>query len=60
MARKIAVAGIEGSLEVNDDGELVYMKSELQTEVLKPEQAIRRWPAAEIQIRQALAALEAH
>lgn len=58
MARKIAIAGIEGSLEVNDDGELVYIKSELQTEVLKPEQAIRRWPAAEKQIRQALAKLD--
>ena len=51
-------AGIEGSLEVNDDGELIYTKSELQTEVLKPEQAIRRWPAAEKQIRQALATLD--
>ena len=58
MARAIAIAGIEGSLEVNDDGELVYMKSELQAEVLKPEQAIRRWPEAEKQIRQALATLD--
>lgn len=58
MAREIAIAGVEGSLQVNDDGELVYMKSELQTEVLKPEQAIRRWPTAEKQIRQALATLD--
>jgi len=58
MAREIAVAGIDGSLEVNDDGELVYAKSGMQTEVLKPEQAIQRWPAAEKQIRQALDALE--
>ena len=58
MARAIAIPGIEGSLEVNDDGELIYTKSELQTEVLKPEQAIRRWPSAEEQIRQALATLD--
>lgn len=58
MARQIAVAGIEGSLEVNDDGELVYTKSGLETEVLKAEQAIRRWPAAESQIRQALTKLD--
>jgi uncharacterized protein (DUF849 family) len=58
MAREIAIAGIEGSLEVNDDGELVYTKSELQTEVLKPEQAIQRWPTAEKQIRKALEKLE--
>lgn len=58
MAKQIAIAGIEGSLAVNDDGELVYTKSELQTEVLKPEQAIQRWPSAEKQIRQALDKLE--
>ena len=58
MAKQIAIAGIEGSLEVNDDGELVYSKSELQTEVLKPEQAIQRWPTAEKQIRQALDKLD--
>lgn len=58
MATEIAIAGIEGALTVNDDGEVVYMKSELQTEVLSPEQAIRRWPAAEKQIRQALATLD--
>lgn len=58
MAREIAITGVEGSLQVNDDGELVYTKSELQTEVLKPEQAIRRWPTAEKQIRQALATLD--
>ena len=58
MAREIAIASLEGSLTVNDDGELVYTKSELQTEVLKPEQAIRRWPAAEKQIRCALATLD--
>lgn len=58
MAREIAIAGLEGSLAVHDDGELVYTKSELQTEVLKPEQAIRRWPAAEKQIRCALATLD--
>ena len=57
MSREIAIAGIDGSLQINDDGELVYTK-ELQTEVLKPEQAIRRWPAAEKQIRQALTTLE--
>lgn len=58
MATEIAVAGIEGSLKVNDDGELVYTKSELQTEVLTPDQAIRRWPAAEKQIREVLATLD--
>lgn len=58
MARAIRIAGLEGSLEVNDDGELVYTKSGLQTEVLNPEQAIQRWPAAEKQIRQALATLD--
>lgn len=58
MVKQIAGAGIEGSLAVNDDGELVYTKSELQTEVLKPEQAIQRWPSAEKQIRQALDKLE--
>jgi hypothetical protein len=30
----------------------------LQTEVLKPEQAIRRWPAAEKQILEALDTLD--
>ncbi len=58
MAREIAIDGLEGSLQVNDDGELIYTKSEAQTEVLKPDQAIRRWPAAENQIRRALATLE--
>ena len=58
MARQIAIAGIEGLLEVNDDGELVYPKSGLETEMLKPEQAIRRWPAAGHQIRQALSKLD--
>ena len=58
MARQIAIANDEGSLEINDDGELVYTKSGLETEVLNAEQAIRRWPAAENQIRQALAILD--
>jgi len=58
MARQIAIAGIDGALEINEDGELVYTKSGLQTEVLKPEQAIERWPTAERQIRQALDRLE--
>jgi hypothetical protein len=31
MAREIAIAGTEGSLEVNDGGQLLYTKSELQT-----------------------------
>ena len=57
MAKTIAIAGIDGSLEVNEDGELVYTKSGMRTEVLKPEQAIQRWPTAEKQIRQALDAL---
>ncbi len=46
------------SLEVNDDGELVYTKSGLQTEVLKPDQAIKRWPRAERQIKEALGTLD--
>lgn len=58
MAREIAIEGLEGSLQINDDGELVYAKSEAQTEVLEPEQAIRRWPSAENQIRRALATLD--
>jgi len=58
MAKPIVIAGIDGTLEVNEDGELVYTKSGLQTEVLKPEQAIERWPRAERQIRQALSTLE--
>ncbi|KAF0099824.1 MAG: hypothetical protein FD144_3619 [Rhodospirillaceae bacterium] len=58
MTREVAIAGIEGSLEVNDDGEFVYTKSGLETEVLKPDQAIRRWPEAEKQIRQALRELD--
>ena len=58
MAQQITVAGMEGTLEVNEDGELVHVKSALETEVLKPEDAIRRWPAAETQIRQALAQLD--
>jgi len=58
MIRKIAIAGIEGTLEINEDGELVYTKSGLQTEVLKPEQAIERWPAAEKQIREVLDKLD--
>lgn len=58
MAREIAIAGIEGTLEVNDDGELIHVKSAMQTEVLTPDEAIRRWPSAEKQIRQALARLD--
>lgn len=58
MTKPIAISGLEGTLQVNEDGELVYAKSELETEVLKPEQAIRRWPAAEKQIREALAELD--
>ncbi len=58
MARETAIAGFDGALEINDDGELIYTKSGLQTEVLKPEQAIERWPAAEKQIRQALNRLD--
>ena len=58
MARKITIAGLDGTLEVNDDGELVYTKSGLHTEVLKPEQAIERWPAAGKQIRHALDTLD--
>ena len=58
MIRKIAIAGIEGTLEINEDGELVYTKSGLQTEVLKPEQAIERWPAAEKQLREVLDKLD--
>ena len=53
MAREIAIAGIDGTLEVNADGELIYTKSGLQTEVLSSEQAI-----AETQIRQALDTLD--
>ena len=58
MTREIALIESEGSLELNDDGEFVYTKSGFQTEVLTPEQALRRWPAAERQIREALAALD--
>lgn len=58
MAREIVLAGTEGSLELNDDGELVYTQSGYEAEVLKPDQAIRRWPEAERQIREALAALD--
>lgn len=58
MARQIVIADLEGTLEVNDDGELVHVKSALETEVLKSEDAIRRWPAAEKQIRQALSQLD--
>ena len=58
MAREIAIAGLDGTLEVNEDGELIYTKSGLETEVLKPEQAIERWPSAERQIRQVLTTLE--
>jgi len=47
-----------GKVEINDDGELVYTKSGLQTEVLKLAQAIERWPAAEQQIREALERLD--
>lgn len=52
------MADIEESLAVNDAGELVYTKSELQTEVLKPEHAIRRWPVAEKQTLKALDTLD--
>lgn len=54
MAQQIPIHGIEGTLEVNDDGELVHVKSALETEVLTAEDAIRRWPAAEAEIRRAL------
>ena len=57
MARETAIARIQGSLAVNDDGEFVYARSELRTEVAKSEQAIERCLAAEKQIRQALATL---
>lgn len=42
MARETAIARIQGSLAVNDDGEFVYARSELRTEVAKSEQAIER------------------
>ncbi|WP_422016160.1 hypothetical protein [Reyranella sp.] len=58
MTRVITIDGIDGSVEINEDGELVYSKSGLETEVLKPDQAIKRWPNAEKQIRQALDNLE--
>lgn len=58
MTRVITIDGIDGSVEINEDGELVYSKSGLETEVLKPDQAIKRWPSAEKQIRQALDNLE--
>ena len=58
MALQITVHGIEGTLEVNDDGELVHVKSTLETEVLTAQDAIRRWPAAEREIRRALKTLE--
>lgn len=58
MTKPISISGLEGTVEVNEDGEVVYAKSGMETEVLKPEQAIRRWPAAEKQIREALAELD--
>lgn len=58
MAQQIAIRGIEGTLEVNEDGELVHVKSALETEVLTAEDAIRRWPTAEKEIRNALKTLD--
>lgn len=58
MTRAITIDGIDGSLEINEDGELVYARSGLETEVLNPDQAIERWPSAANQIRQALDNLE--
>ncbi|MCC8432317.1 hypothetical protein LJ725_25360 [Reyranella aquatilis] len=58
MAQQIAVSGIEGKLEVNEDGELIYAKSGLETEVLTADEAIRRWPAAASDIRRALKILD--
>ena len=58
MTRVITIDGIDGSVEINEDGELFYSKSGLETEVLKPDQAIKRRPNAEKQIWQALDNLE--
>lgn len=58
MAQQIAVSGIEGKLEVNEDGELIHVKSGLETEVLTADEAIRRWPAAAPDIRRALKILD--
>ncbi len=58
MAQQIAINGIDGTLEVNEDGELVHVKSALETEVLTAEDAIRRWPAAEKEILHALKRLD--
>ncbi len=58
MAQQIAVQGIDGKLEVNDDGELVHVKSALETEVLTVDDAIRRWPGAESEILLAVKKLD--
>lgn len=58
MTKPISISGLEGTVEVNEDGEVVYAKSGMETEVLNAEQAISRWPAAEKQIREALAELD--
>jgi hypothetical protein len=58
MAQQIAIDGIQGTLEVNEDGEIVHVKSALETEVLTADEAIRRWPAAEAVIRRALKTLD--
>ena len=58
MTKPIAISGLEGTLEVNDDGEVVYAKSGMETEVLTPDQAIKRWPEAEKQIKEALEELD--
>ncbi len=59
MATNIVMAGQDGALEVTGDGEVIYKKPDApETEVMTADEAMRRWPAAAAQIRQALISIE--
>ena len=55
MAAQIPATNIGGSLEINDDGELIFIREDnSKTDVLTVDQAIKRWPHLEQTIRVAL------
>ena len=55
MAAQIAAPNIGGSLEVTDDGEVIFTKTDKsKAEVLTVDQAIARWPQLAQTLRGAL------
>lgn len=55
MAVRIDAANLGGSLEMDEDGSLIFTKDDLsKAEVMNVEQAIQRWPVLEERILVAL------